>query len=94
MTPQTLTVFLHFELFYKPSDDVRQVVGINRDNFKHFGDTPGYKFVTFDIESSDHFPIGGAVSGGPILDLGAATIDPTFVYAKQDARCGIHRVEL
>ena len=73
---------MYFYIFLKPSDDVRQVVGINRDNFKHFGDTPGYISITFDSGISDHFPTSGAVSGRPIPEVAAATIDPTIVHAK------------
>ena len=82
VAPQTGGVVFGLLYFLKPSDDVRQVGGINRDNFKHFRDTPRCKSITFDSRSFANFPTGGAVSDMPIPDLGAATIDPTVVYTK------------
>ena len=58
------------------------MVGINRDNFKHFGDTPGYISITFDSGISNNFPTGGAVSDRPIHEVAAVTINPTIVHAK------------
>ena len=62
-------------IFLKPSYDVRHMCGANRDNFKHFGDTPSYNSRAFEFESSAHFPTGGAVSDNMIPDLGVTTID-------------------
>ena len=75
---------MDFYIIFKPSYNVRHIGGANRDNFKHFADTPSYKSISFDPDRSAHFPTGDAVSGRPIPDLGGATIDPTFVYIKQD----------
>ena len=73
---------MELQVYFKPSYDVRQVVGTNRDNFKHFRVTPSYKSIFFDSDSSAHFSAGGAVSGRPIPDLGAAIIDPNVRLRK------------
>ena len=73
---------LEMYVVFKPSYDVRHIGGANRDNFKHFADTPSYKSISFDSGSSAHFPTSCAVSCRPIPDLGGAIIDPTFVYTK------------
>ena len=82
VAPQTGGVVFGLLSFFKPSDDVRQVCEIILDNFKHFLDTPGYKFITVDFGSSSHFPTDGATSDNLILDRGTATIESTFVYTK------------
>ena len=86
--------FWTFIYFLKPSDDVRQVCGIIRDNVKHFLGTPDYNSICFDFGSFAHFPTGGAVSCRPIPDLGAATIDPTFVYAKHATKRAYTSIKL
>ena len=73
---------MDFYVFLKPSDDVRHICGANRDNFKHFGDTPKYKSIYFDFDCSAHFPTGSAVSDISIPDMSAVIIDLTFVYGK------------
>ena len=75
-------MFWDFKVFLKPSDDVRHICGANRDNFKHFGDTPGYISITFDSGISKSFPTSGAICGRPIHEVAAVTINPTIVHAK------------
>ena len=82
---------MDFYVFLKPSDDVRHICGANRDNFKHFRDTPSYKSISFDFDCSVYFPTDAAVSG--ILNLDALSI-LRITYSKQQAFGENHRIGL
>ena len=79
---QQRALFLDFNVILKPSYDVRHICGTNRDNFKHFKDTPSYKSISFDSDCSAHFPTGGAVSDISIPDIGVTKIDPNVRLRK------------